>query len=417
MQIQHLTYSAMQALGYDPAGYENKIIAKDDDARKGFHSEETQKSYINDQNANNTEELVLIAGHEMSHAVDDKTGDVNRYSEQDREIYANNIGEDFTDYTDTALGVTGNGSMASRNSHVGNTGSTVVGNNQAYKRLDKSQGDNLIPLVIPAAVAITSITAAAIADPKMQQVTQQALTDAMAGAKEVGNGILNFFEPDAQYTDEELDIAAKAYLQMQEYRDSSTETGDWVEMDNLMQQVSAEVVARAHTMSAQNKEIAETIPMPSGSEIVEGTSTVLTNPVGESIDASSVTVADKDQGMWTTETPADHGVDVPLVVTVENSSGDEVKYAPTDKHRKGGWGTEMDLDDNIAQDVLNNSIQGGKQRYGYYDGKLYEFQADNQGGWHGYPIKGTEAPPSVLKELRDSGEFSNAEYKKLIKGK
>ncbi|MDW6092460.1 hypothetical protein SBX64_07870 [Vibrio rhizosphaerae] len=179
----------------------------------------------------------------------------------------------------------------------------MAGNNQVYSGLDKRQGDNLIPLVIPAAVAITSITAAAIADPKVQQVTKQALTDAMAGAKEVGNGILNFFEPDAQYTDEELDIAANAYLQMQEYRDSSTDTGDWVEMDNLMQQVSPEVVARAHTMSAQNKEIAETIPMPGGSEIVEGTATVLTNPVGESIDASSVTVAGKDQGMWTTETP------------------------------------------------------------------------------------------------------------------
>ncbi|ASA57864.1 toxin C-terminal domain-containing protein [Vibrio gazogenes] len=330
MQIQHLTYSAMQALGYDPAGYENKIIAKDDDARKGFYSEETQKSYINDQNANNTEELVLIAGYEMSHAVDDKTGDVNRYSEQDREIYANNIGEDFTDYTDTALGVTGNGSMANRNSHVGNTGSTVVGNNQAYNRLDKSQGDNLIPLVIPAAVAITSITAAAIADPKVQQVTQQALTDAMAGAKEVGNGILNFFEPDAQYTDEELDIAAKAYLQMQEYRDSSTETGDWVEMDNLMQQVSAEVVAAAEKLRAEGIS-----SNTGGSEIVEGRVTNYTNPAHEGIDSSTVSVADKDQGVWTTETnvtdekgvgttesPAESGVDVPLVVVSENI-GDE----------------------------------------------------------------------------------------------
>jgi hypothetical protein len=44
------------------------------------------------------------------------------------------------------------------------------------------------------------------------------------------------------------------------------------------------------------------------------------------------------------------------------------------------------LSDSKAQEVLNNSIQGGKQRYGISDGKLYEFQPDNVGGWHGYPM-------------------------------
>ena len=77
----------------------------------------------------------------------------------------------------------------------------------------------------------------------------------------------------------------------------------------------------------------------------------------------------------------------------------------------------MDLSDDVAQDVLNRSLQGGKQKYGYHDGKLYEFQPDNHGGWHDYPMKGIEAPPSVLKEMKKRGDFGNAEYKKLIKGK
>ncbi len=77
----------------------------------------------------------------------------------------------------------------------------------------------------------------------------------------------------------------------------------------------------------------------------------------------------------------------------------------------------MDLDDATASKVLNNSIQGGKQRYGYHEGKLYEFQPDNVGGWHGYPIKGTEAPSSVLKELKKNGTITGAQYNKMIKGK
>ncbi len=84
---------------------------------------------------------------------------------------------------------------------------------------------------------------------------------------------------------------------------------------------------------------------------------------------------------------------------------------------QGGWGTLMDLDDDVAQSVLNKSIQEGKQRYNYHKGKMYEFQPDNVGGYHGYPIKGTEAPSSVLKQLQSNGTINNATYKKLLKGK
>ncbi len=114
-------------------------------------------------------------------------------------------------------------------------------------------------------------------------------------------------------------------------------------------------------------------------------------------------------------TPIHQGDATDLVYNSEN-----LEYAPTDKHKKGGWGTEMDLDDATAQEVLNNSIQSGKQRYGYKDGKPYEFQPDNQAGWHGYPLEGTESsdiPVSVLREMRDRGDFSQAEYKKILQGR
>ncbi len=96
---------------------------------------------------------------------------------------------------------------------------------------------------------------------------------------------------------------------------------------------------------------------------------------------------------------------------------EDSKYVPSPKHAPGGWGTPMDLSDSKAQEVLNNSIQGGKQRYGISDGKIYEFQPDNVGGWHGYPVPGTEAPPKVLREFLSRGDVSKAEYNKMIKGK
>lgn len=79
----------------------------------------------------------------------------------------------------------------------------------------------------------------------------------------------------------------------------------------------------------------------------------------------------------------------------------------------------MDLDQATADRVLNEGVADAneKQIYGYHKGKLYEFQSDNVGGYHGYPIPGTEAPPKALKALRDNGTISNTEYKRLLRGK
>lgn len=78
-------------------------------------------------------------------------------------------------------------------------------------------------------------------------------------------------------------------------------------------------------------------------------------------------------------------------------------YIPSPKHLRGGWGTLMDLDDQVAQGVLDQGIVSGKQIYGYHDGKYYEFKNDNAGGFHGYPIGEAKLPVSVKKELYDRG--------------
>ncbi|WP_354687767.1 hemagglutinin repeat-containing protein [Cupriavidus necator] len=101
----------------------------------------------------------------------------------------------------------------------------------------------------------------------------------------------------------------------------------------------------------------------------------------------------------------------------QSQQGGLPKYVSSPKHEAGGWGTPMDLDDARAQQILGDSIQGGKQRYGVSDGKVYEFQPDNAGGWHGYPIPGNEAPASVLRQFVNRGDLSKAEYNKLVKGK
>ncbi|WP_186810640.1 S-type pyocin domain-containing protein, partial [Vibrio sagamiensis] len=135
---------------------------------------------------------------------------------------------------------------------------------------------------------------------------------------------------------------------------------------------------------------------------------------GKEFDNTYITpVSDVEFNDYILTFPSDTGIK-PLYIVY---SSDALKYAPTAKHRKGGWGTEMDLSDDVGREVLNKSLQGGKQRYAYHDGKIYEFQPDNRDGWHGYPVKGTEAPSSVLKEMKKLGHFGNAEYKKLIKGK
>jgi len=85
-------------------------------------------------------------------------------------------------------------------------------------------------------------------------------------------------------------------------------------------------------------------------------------------------------------------------------------YQPTSKHQEGGWGTFMNLKDNVAQKVLIQGVQepNGKQIYGYRDELIYEFQPDGTGSfsgktdtYHGYPIPASEVPPQVLEIMKN----------------
>lgn len=74
------------------------------------------------------------------------------------------------------------------------------------------------------------------------------------------------------------------------------------------------------------------------------------------------------------------------------------QYVPSPKHQIGGWGTLMELEDDVAQIVLDQGIQNGKQVYGYHQGQCYVFQPDNAGGYHGYPIDRNHVPATVLRQ-------------------
>lgn len=46
-----------------------------------------------------------------------------------------------------------------------------------------------------------------------------------------------------------------------------------------------------------------------------------------------------------------------------------------------------------------------------------EFQSDNTGGYHGYPVPGNQVPPSVLKQLKNDRVIMKSEYNRFVKGK
>lgn len=78
------------------------------------------------------------------------------------------------------------------------------------------------------------------------------------------------------------------------------------------------------------------------------------------------------------------------------------------KHKPGGWGTKMDLDDQAAQTVLNQGIPFGSRVYGYRNRKFYRFEIeridnDKNGYFHGYPVEINGVPPKVQQGMRKLG--------------
>ncbi|VVH56448.1 hypothetical protein BSPCLSOX_1276, partial [uncultured Gammaproteobacteria bacterium] len=148
-----LVSSVMVELGYTQA-VDIKLVADSQDNRKGHYGEDNN-IYLNDTNLNNTKDLATTLGHETSHAIDNQdpsidTNPQNNTSKADNEIYAQNYGDDFSDYVEFASENYGDGNLAdTNNNNLGNTPAErqrnqklVDNNNQDYAKIDKSKGED-----------------------------------------------------------------------------------------------------------------------------------------------------------------------------------------------------------------------------------------------------------------------------------
>ncbi|VVM28467.1 hypothetical protein BSPWISOXPB_11028 [uncultured Gammaproteobacteria bacterium] len=150
-----------------------KLVADSQDNRKGHYGEDNN-IYLNDTNLNNTKDLATTLGHETSHAIDNQdpsidTNPQNNTSKADNEIYAQNYGDDFSDYVEFASENYGDGSLAdSNNKNLGNTPAEIQrnqklinSNNQDYAGIDKSKGENF---VVTGTLTAAAIYAAIVGD-------------------------------------------------------------------------------------------------------------------------------------------------------------------------------------------------------------------------------------------------------------
>ena len=110
------------------------------------------------------------------------------------------------------------------------------------------------------------------------------------------------------------------------------------------------------------------------------------------------------QVKFTTDNEFYEDVEISNLTDVGQANKLRRRYVPSPKHASpGGWGTLMDLSDEVAQAVLDKGVVSGRQIYGYFEGKFYEFQSDNAGGFHGYPVPLNEVSSNVIKQMQDLG--------------
>ncbi|EGO64341.1 hypothetical protein, partial [Acetonema longum] len=100
------------------------------------------------------------------------------------------------------------------------------------------------------------------------------------------------------------------------------------------------------------------------------------------------------------------------------------KYVPNPKHDTPGrdispnpFGNNTTAGQKSLETAYSSS--GNKQLYNVHDGKLVKFQPDNAGGFHPYEVinPAAEVPTDVLRQMKNDGLISNAQYNKWIKNK
>ena len=119
--MNRITQTVLVDLGYDIKS-ENKLIntsevGRDDKQVKGYYSDETKVSYINEENIDNGNEgLVEVAGTEMQRAIDYKENTLSKNSSDEyrkgRASFSQNVGTNIKDYTNFALDYTNQGSIS-----------------------------------------------------------------------------------------------------------------------------------------------------------------------------------------------------------------------------------------------------------------------------------------------------------------
>jgi hypothetical protein len=78
-----------------------------------------------------------------------------------------------------------------------------------------------------------------------------------------------------------------------------------------------------------------------------------------------------------------------------------VRYEANPKHKhpwqRGRRGSlcPPDVTLELAQRLLEGSVQVGKSRYAVLDGRAFRAQKHSEDAWHGYPVQWHEVPPQV----------------------
>ena len=162
--LNSITQEVMSQLGYQPT--QTNLIAttepgRDGEQVKGFYSTQTNSAYVNDLYNNTNYDLLQTSATESQRAMDAQNGskfDQSQEYRDDRSAYSQNFGTNVANYTDFALGQTNQGSLSTEYNKPQdydpsslNLSPTVSQNNDVFKGLDKTKGDNWIQyLVVPA---------------------------------------------------------------------------------------------------------------------------------------------------------------------------------------------------------------------------------------------------------------------------
>ena len=93
-------------------------------------------------------------------------------------------------------------------------------------------------------------------------------------------------------------------------------------------------------------------------------------------------------------------IDEPLANAVDEAEH-HLRYVPNPKHKepwqrgRKGSPCPREINQEQAQQLLNESVLVDQKRYAVHEGRPYCAQDDSIGGWHGYPIGWKEVPAKL----------------------